>query len=153
MDDLVTETLHRAQIERACDGCEAELLLRPELGMSYQVVNPRLEFAGPAAALRSLWVFAFRPHASSDKHKHSNSTQYTRTWRGSGRMRIGHSELLTDALFEDPARDWMEIPPGVFHQGIAEASGWCVVSFHTVVAEELQDEPFAGVSHHYVGDD
>ena len=41
-------------------------------------------------------------------------------------------------------------PSGTFHQAIAGDAGWCVVSFQTVPAEELQDEEYSGATHHYI---
>jgi quercetin dioxygenase-like cupin family protein len=158
MQEYVSEPHHRAAIEEACAECEAELRRQPELGMAYRVVAPLLELAGPAASLRSLWVFAFTPRGESDTHRHSNSTQYTRAWRGQGRLRIGDPDRASEVILgppgaePDPAQDWVVIPPGTFHHAVAGEAGWCVVSFHTVPAAQLQDEPFSGAPHYYLGE-
>ncbi len=153
---LADEPQYRAAIERACDECEAELRARPGLEMTYRVVMPELKMPGEMAALRSLWVFAFAPGGESDIHKHSNSTQYTHTWRGKGSLRIGEPEhpnevQLPSSLDEGVTeREWIVIPTGTFHQAVAGAGGWCVISFQTAPATELQDEPYDGEPHYYI---
>ncbi|HWQ32320.1 MAG TPA: hypothetical protein VNQ79_05515 [Blastocatellia bacterium] len=153
MPELVNDaSCHRA-IEQACDACEAELQARPEVGMTWRVVFPRLELSGIASVSGSLWVFAFAPHGRSEIHKHSNSTQYTRAWRGQGTMRIGDPAQPADIYLPRAAEpDWVVIPMGVFHEAVAGADGWCVVSFQTVPAAELQEEPVAGAARHYAGE-
>jgi hypothetical protein len=153
---LVDEPQHRSAIERACNECETELRAQPALEMTYRVAIPELNLTGEMAALRSLWVFAFAPGGMSDIHKHSNSTQYTRAWRGEGCMRIGEPEHpnevplppASNAGMAEP--QWVVIPAGVFHQAVAGAGGWYVVSFQTAPATELQDEPYGGEPHYYI---
>jgi hypothetical protein len=153
---FVDDPQHRAAIERVCDECEAELRARPALEMTYRVVFPELKLTGEMAALRSLWVFAFAPEGESDIHKHSNSTQYTTAWRGKGSMRISepeHPSEITLTQSSDAGMTewkWIEIPPGVFHHAVAGAEGWCVISFQTVPATELQDEPYRGEPQYYI---
>jgi hypothetical protein len=156
MQEFVNQSQTRAAIERACDECEAELRAGSALEMSYRVVIPELELTGELAGMRSLWVFGFAPAGKSDIHKHSNSTQYTRAWRGKGAMRIGDPERAVDVALPPESeagaaeRQWSLIPTGVFHQGVAGESGWCVVSFQTAPATQLQDEPYEGESHFYL---
>ncbi len=152
MQELVNDANYYHAIEQACDECEQELLAQPGLSMTYRLVIPQLELEGEAASLRSLWVFAFAPNGVSDIHKHSNSTQYTRSWRGGGSLRIGDPASPVEISLppRKPEQQWVTIPPGVFHQGVAFETGWCVVSFHTVPGAELQDEPYEGESHHYI---
>jgi hypothetical protein len=156
LQEFVDQPLHRAAIEQACDECAAELRARPALEMTYRVVIPELKLTGEMAALRSLWVFAFTPGGESDIHKHSNSTQYTRAWRGEGSIRIGEPEhpdevQLPPSLLEGlTEQEWIVIPIGTFHQAAAGAGGWCVISFQTAPAGELQDEPYDGEPHYYI---
>ena len=159
LQEFVNEPQHRAAIDRACDECEAELRASPASEMTYRVVFQELKLTGEMAALSSLWVFTFAPNGVSDIHKHSNSTQYTRAWRGKGWMRVGDPDRpvevpLPPVLGNDETEwQWTVIPSGVFHQAIAGASGWCVVSFQTAPAIELQDEPYDGESHYYISED
>ena len=143
-------------IARACEACERELTENSNMAWTYRVAESDLNDAGIATPLKSLWVFAFRAGASSEIHKHSNSTQYTAVWRGEGRMKVGDSTAIEESQLNASAdgslmeREWVTIPPGTYHQAVAGGTDWYVVSFHTVVAEELQEEPLVGTSHHYV---
>ncbi|MBO0799160.1 MAG: hypothetical protein J2P31_10105 [Blastocatellia bacterium] len=154
IEEFVNQPQHRTAIDLACDECEAELRARPALEMNYRVVIPGLKETGTMSVLHSLWVFAFAPGGESDIHKHSNSTQYTRAWRGAGSMRIGDREDTEEARLPPPAdrkiHPWVVIPPGTFHHAVAGAEGWCVVSFQTAPAAELQDEPYEGEPHYYL---
>jgi hypothetical protein len=161
MQDFINEPQHRAAIDRACDECQSELCTRSPLEMAYRAVISELKLTGEMADLRSLWVFAFAPGGVSDIHRHSNSTQYTRAWRGRGWMRVGDPESPVEVALP-PAADanaieqqWTVISPGVFHQGASTADGadgWCVVSFQTAAATELQDEPYDGEPRYYIGE-
>jgi hypothetical protein len=150
IDQYVSEAPHREAIEQACDACEAELRARPGLPMTWRLVASALRLTGTAASLNSLWVFAFSPGGESETHKHSNSTQYTRSWRGRGRLRIGEPETavvlsLPPLETREAGQKWAVLPAGVFHQAIASDDGWCVVSFQTAAADDLQEELYSGV--------
>jgi quercetin dioxygenase-like cupin family protein len=155
MQHYVNRPDHIAVIEHACAECEVELRESSGLEMAYRAVIPHLQLAD-ADATFSLWVFAFAPEGESDTHKHSNSTQITCTWRGQGRLRIGEPDCASpispplQSPEHDPERDWVIIPPGVFHHAQADATGWIVVSFQTVPAEELRSEPHSGKPYHYL---
>lgn len=155
MQQYVNHPENRAAIEQSWAACEADLRAQAGLEMAYRAVVPRLELAN-ADAIFSLWVFAFAPNGESDTHKHSNSTQITCTWRGQGRFRIGEPENATvsapplQSPERDPKQNWIVIPPKVFHHAKAEASGWAVVSFQTVPAQELQNEPYLGEAQPYL---
>jgi len=156
LEEFVAQPQQRAAIDLACDECEAELRSQPALGMNYRAVIPELKGSGAMSVLHSLWVFAFAPGGESDLHKHSNSTQYTRAWRGSGAMRIGeleHPKLVPLPPATSANKDeqpWVAIPAGTFHQAKAGTAGWCVVSFQTAPAAELQDEPYNGEPQNYI---
>jgi len=154
--DYLNHPDQRAAIALRCAECESELRDHPHLEMTYRVVSSELELSGPGAPMKSLWVFAFRPGGESDLHKHSNSTQYSCTWTGLGKFRVGDPAtareitLTAQSTDHDPTQDWLVIPPATFHHAIASNEGWCVVSFHTVGAAELQDEPLDGTAQPYV---
>ena len=148
MDRYVSEAPVREAIEQACAACENELRANPSLGMTWRVVANDLRLPGAAIGLRSLWVFAFSPGGRSETHKHSNSTQYTRSWRGQGQLRVGEPESAVPLT--KPGPEWSVLPPNLFHQAIAGDVGWCVVSFQTVAAADLQEEPYSGTPHPYL---
>jgi len=151
--DYIDRPENRSEIERFCADCESELAGHPDLEMTYRLVSDDLDLPSSASALKSLWVFAFRPNGESDIHKHSNSTQYTLTRSGLGTMRIGNPETRrADHLLHPFATesDLAIIPPGTYHHAVASDEGWQVVSFHTVLSSQLLDEPFDGIPHPYV---
>ena len=155
MDRFVNEPSVREAIERACSDCEDELRANATLEETWRVVVNELSLPGTAAGLRSLWVFAFSPGGRSETHKHSNSTQYTRSWRGHGQLRVGEPDKAVPLALPPPAaagpgQEWVKLPPHLFHQAIAGDAGWCVVSFQTAAASELQEEPFSGAPHSYL---
>ncbi len=156
MEAFVARTEHSNAIDYACNECVIELQNQPGLEMTWRAVMPQLELTGSLKAVNSLWVFAFAPHGESDTHRHSNSTQYTRSWRGSGVLRIGNPESAVAVQLPPPEAErlqgeqWTIIPTGVFHRAIANEHGWCVVSFQTAPANELQDEPIEGTSSPYI---
>jgi hypothetical protein len=71
-------------------------------------------------------------------------------------MRVGGPEHSHDVVLppqlsaDDIEPQWTMISRGVFHQGVATSDGWCVVSFQTAPAAELQDEPYEGEPHFYL---
>ena len=156
MEAFVALTEHSTAIDYACNECVAELQNEPGLEMTWRAVMPQLELTGSMNAVHSLWVFAFAPHGESDTHRHSNSTQYTRSWRGNGVLRIGNPESAAVVQLPLPegegpqSEQWTVIPAGVFHRAIANEHGWCVVSFQSAPANELQDEPIEGTSSPYI---
>lgn len=155
MQQYVNRSENMAAIEQAWTACQADLHTQAGLQMAYRAVVPRLELTN-ADPTFSLWVFAFAPNGESDIHKHSNSTQITCTWRGRGRLRIGDPGAAIEfcpplpSPADNPAGNWAIIPPAVFHHAQAEADGWAVVSFQTVPAQELQNEPYIGAATHYL---
>ena len=156
MEEFVSRAEHSAAIDSACDECEKELENRPGVEETWRAVVPQLDLTGSLKAVGSLWVFAFAPHGESDTHRHSNSTQYTRSWRGNGVLRIGSPDSSVEVRLppsegEMTQREqWSIIPSRVFHRAIAREHGWCVVSFQTAPAAQLQNEPFEGTSSHYI---
>lgn len=155
MQFYVTQPENAATIEQAWAECENDLRTQPGLQMAYRAAVPKLELPD-TSTMFSLWVFAFAPNGESDTHKHSNSTQITCTWRGSGRLRIGDPAQAIEvvppspSIEQNPEGNWAVIPSSVFHHAKAAATGWSVVSFQTVPAEELQNEPYAGEARYYL---
>jgi hypothetical protein len=159
MRAYLSEGGNKAAIEQAVADCEAEL--RAGQTVAYRAAIPDIQIPGPGSLLRSLWVFAFAPHAASEIHRHSNSTQYTATWRGDGTLMLGPPDDVSEIALREAESDdvdasagadgssWVTIPAGVFHQATAGEEGWVVISFHTVPGDELQEEPLRGAAHYY----
>jgi hypothetical protein len=68
------------------------------------------------------------------------------SFQGSGDMQTREpAQWQSNALVSDPEapleRRWISIPPNVWHRPVVGANvDWTVVSFHTVLAEELIEE-------------
>ena len=96
--------------------------------------------------IRSSWVFVLRAGANTGAERHPNSHQRMMSFEGSGDMQTGElGKWESNVLVSDPdaplERRWITIPTNVWHRPIINAeTDWAVVSFHTVLAEELIEE-------------
>src|SRR4051812_30253225 len=98
------------------------------------------------AQIRSAWVFVLRAGADTGVERHPNSHQRMMSFEGSGDMRTGDPEQSQpNVLVSNPDAPmecrWISIPRNVWHCPVVGAEAdWVVVSFHTVLAEELIEE-------------
>jgi hypothetical protein len=96
--------------------------------------------------IRSSWVFLLRAGAASGAERHPNSKQRVRSWRGSGDFQVwsreGWQSHFLQNDFDVPLdQQWASIEVNVWHQAVVPPGGhWLVVSFHTVIADELMEE-------------
>ena len=96
--------------------------------------------------IRSAWVFVLRAGADTGAERHPNSHQRMMSFEGSGDLQtIEHGKWQSNVLVSDPKapleRRWISIPTNIWHRPVIDASAdWAVVSFHTVLAEELIEE-------------
>jgi len=109
-------------------------------------------------AIKSSWAFVLRAGANTGAERHPNSHQRMMSFQGSGDMQVqpessktrGQRTEVGDAwqsnmLISDSnaplEKRWISIPQNVWHQPvISKETDWVVVSFHTVLAEELIEE-------------
>ena len=96
--------------------------------------------------IRSAWVFVLRAGADTGAERHPNSHQRMMSFEGSGDLQTGgpghwQSNVLVsnpEALLE---QRWISIPQNVWHRPVVGVDAdWAVVSFHTVLANELIEE-------------
>ena len=107
-----------------------------------------LELYGTAAMpeeIRSSWVFVLRRGVTTGAERHPNSRQRMVSWSGAGDFQVHDgTRWRSHHLGSDPRapleKRWISIPPDTWHQGVVGDRDWLVVSFHTVVAEELIEE-------------
>src|SRR5213596_1686058 len=96
--------------------------------------------------IRSAWVFVLRAGADTGAERHPNSHQRMMSFEGSGDLQTGErGKWQSNVLVSDPdaplERRWISIPTNVWHCPVISAdTDWAVVSFHTVLAEELVEE-------------
>jgi len=96
--------------------------------------------------IRSAWVFVLRAGADTGAERHPNSHQRMMSFEGSGDFQTGEpGKWQSNVLVSDPdaplERRWISIPPNVWHRPVVgRDADWAVVSFHTVMADELIEE-------------
>jgi hypothetical protein len=78
--------------------------------------------------------------------RHANSHQRMMSFQGSGDMQTGEpgnsrSNILISDSKAPLEQRWISIPPNTWHRPVvSKDADWAVVSFHTVLAEELIEE-------------
>ena len=96
--------------------------------------------------IQSAWVFVLRACADTGAERHPNSHQRMMSLEGSGNLQTGEpGQWQSNVLVSNPdvplERRWISIPQNVWHRPlIGGEADWVVVSFHTVVADELIEE-------------
>jgi hypothetical protein len=113
--------------------------------MAWEVVPLDTFKGGLPDSIRSCWIFVIRGGAATGAERHPNSHQRSLSLMGSGvfELRDGsewraHSLSSTeDAGLE---RRWVSIPPLTWHRLFVGPEPWGMISFHTVVPEELIEE-------------
>jgi hypothetical protein len=132
----------RPVVERVC----AELARKKEACMTWEPIPLALFGRTLPAEIRSAWVFVLRAGADTGAERHPNSHQRMMSFKGSGDMQTGEpGQWQSNVLVSHPdaplERRWISIPPNVWHRPVVAADAdWMVVSFHTVVADELIEE-------------
>src|SRR5438552_2109727 len=136
----------RERIRPIVERVRTELARRKEALMAWKPI-PLTVFGGALApGVRSAWVFVLRAGADTGAERHPNSHQRMLSFEGRGDLQTGEQgNWQSNVLVSDPdaplERRWVSIPRNVWHRPVVGADAdWAVVSFHTVVAEELIEE-------------
>jgi hypothetical protein len=136
----------REKIRPIVERVRAELAGKKEALMTWEPI-PLAAFGGALPAeIRSAWVFVLRAAADTGAERHPNSHQRMMSFEGSGHMQTGEpGQWQSNVLVSNPElpleRRWISLPPNVWHRPVVGADAdWTVVSFHTVVADELIEE-------------
>jgi hypothetical protein len=142
---LRSEGVH-SQICPIVERVRAELCRKKEAVMTWESI-PLTVFAGALPReIRSAWVFVLRAGVDTGAERHPNSHQRMMSLKGSGDMRTGEpGQWQSNLLISNPEtpleQRWISIPQNVWHRPVVgKDADWTVVSFHTVVAEELIEE-------------
>jgi len=135
----------RVQISPIITRVQAELARKSEALMTWEPIPLELFGGALSAEIRSGWIFVLRAGADTGPERHPNSHQRMMSFQGKGDIRIKHDgRWHSNFLISEPApieRRWISIPPNVWHRPVVgKEANWVVVSFHTVLAEELIEE-------------
>jgi hypothetical protein len=142
---LRTENV-REQIRPVVERVRAELARRSEALMTWEPIPLSVFGRALPPEIRSAWVFVLRAGADTGAERHPNSHQRMMSFEGSGDMRTGElGQWQSNVLASNPEapleQRWISIPQNVWHRPVVgKGADWTVVSFHTVVAEELIEE-------------
>jgi hypothetical protein len=113
--------------------------------MEWETV-PLTTFAGRLPeSIRSCWIFVIRPNSATGIERHPNSHQRSLSLIGTGEFELyaggaWHAHPLVSADRGDLATRWVSIPPSTWHRLAVGPEPWGLLSFHTVVPEELIEE-------------
>jgi len=146
LDTVLRSGNIREQIRPVVERVRAELAHKSEALMTWEPIPLSVFGRALPAEIRSAWVFVLRAGADTRAERHPNSHQRMMSFEGSGDLQTGKpGQWQSNVLISDPAapleRRWISIPRNVWHRPvIGRDADWAVVSFHTVVADELIEE-------------
>ena len=142
---LQSETV-REQIRPIVERVRAELARKKEAVMTWEPI-PLIVFGRALPReIRSAWVFVLRAGVDTGAERHPNSHQRMMSFGGSGDMKTGEpGQWQSNELISSPdaplEQRWISIPQNAWHRPVVgKDADWTVVSFHTVLAEELIEE-------------
>ena len=124
----------------------AELARKKDALMAWEPIPLTVFGRALPPEIRSAWVFVLSADADTGAERHPNSHQRMMSFEGSGDLQTGapgqwQSNVLVSSSEVSVERRWISIAPNVWHRPVVGADAdWAVVSFHTVVADELIEE-------------
>jgi hypothetical protein len=142
---LKSETV-REEIRPIVERVRAELARKKEALMTWEPIPLAVFGRAFPREIRSAWVFVLRAGADTGAERHPNSHQRMMSFEGSGDMQTGEpGQWQSNVLVSNPEapleQRWISIPQNAWHRPVVGADAdWTVVSFHTVLAEELIEE-------------
>jgi hypothetical protein len=146
IDTILRSETVRQQIRPIVERVHAELAQKKDALITWEPI-PLSVFGRPLPReIRSAWVFVLRAGANTGAERHPNSHQRMMSYEGSGDMQTGEpGRRQSNVLISNPEapleRRWISIPQNCWHRPvIGAAADWVVVSFHTVLPEELIEE-------------
>ena len=146
LDTVLRSKNVREQIRPVVERVRAELARDKEALMAWEPIPLTVFGRALPPEIRSSWVFILRAAADTGAERHPNSHQRMMSFEGSGDLQTGgpghwQSNVLVsnpEALLE---QRWISIPQNVWHRPVVGVDAdWAVVSFHTVLANELIEE-------------
>jgi hypothetical protein len=145
LDEIVRQKSVRAVIDSLIPRVEQKLKADSEALLAWESVPMDTYGEGLPDMIRSSWVFIIRALTNSGAERHPNSHQYMMSYRGSGDLQVmigerWNSNLLVSDSGIEINNKWISIPPNNWHQVVTSKEKWIVVSFHTVLENELIEE-------------
>src|SRR5436190_6584825 len=146
LDTILRSEDVRERIGAIVERVRAELSRKNEAVMTWESLPLAIFGRALPPGIRSAWVFVLRASADTGAERHPNSHQRMMSFEGSGDLQTGEpgqwqSNVLVSSSEVSVERRWISIPPNVWHRPVVGADAdWAVVSFHTVVADELIEE-------------
>ncbi len=144
--DPVLAELHAAARAPAFAARVAELVRKLERQLDDAPATPMTWEPVPLGAfgrplppqIASCWVFVLRAGTELPAERHSNSHQRSLGLTGSGRFELRENGRWVPTAITPDA--WGSAPQGMWHRWFTGPDGLALLSFHTVVAEELMEE-------------
>jgi hypothetical protein len=146
IDTILQSETVREQIRPIIERVRAELARKNEALMTWEPIPLAVFGRALPPEIRSAWVFVLRAGVDTGAERHPNSHQRMMTFAGSGDMQTGGpGRWESNVLVSDPnaslEQRWISIPQNTWHRPVVgKDADWTVVSFHTVLAEELIEE-------------
>src|SRR4029077_17894303 len=146
LDAVLRSENVREQIRPIVERVRAQLARKKQALMAWEPISLTVFGQALPPEIRSAWVFVLRAGADTGAERHPNSHQRMMTFEGSGDMQTGEpSWWQSNVLVSNPEapleRRWISIPRNAWHRPVVgKDEDWAVVSFHTVVADELIEE-------------
>ncbi len=146
LDAVLRSENVREKIRLIVERVRGELARKEEALMAWEPIPLTVFGHALPPEIRSAWVFVLRAGADTGAERHPNSHQRMMSYEGSGDMQTGEpggwrSNVLVSDLNAPLEQRWISIPPNDWHRPVVgKDENWAVVSFHTVVADELIEE-------------
>jgi hypothetical protein len=146
IDTILRSETVREQIRPIVERVRTELKRNKEALMTWEPIPSTVFGRALPPEIRSAWVFVLRAGADTGAERHPNSHQRMMSFEGGGDMQTGEpGQWQSNVLISNPdaplERRWISIPRNVWHRPVVRRDAdWTVVSFHTVMAEELIEE-------------
>jgi hypothetical protein len=146
IDTIVRSENVREQIHAIVKQVRAELARKKNALMAWEPIPLSIFGGALPPEIRSAWVFVLRAGADAGAERHPNSHQHMMSFEGSGDLQTGElgqwqSNVLVSDLEAPLERRWISIPQNIWHRPVVgRDADWTVVSFHTVVADQLIEE-------------
>jgi len=151
LDAIVGSEEIRAQIYPIVERVRTALARNQKAQMTWELIPLTIYGGALPSEIRSSWVFVLRAGATTGAERHPNSHQRMMSFEAAGDLQVrtgadgGQGQWQSNFLVSEPdaplERRWISIPRNVWHQVVVpEGRDWVVVSFHTVLPEELIEE-------------
>ena len=134
-----------AHVDEIASSLEQELARKPDMVLVWKPIALGVYSVPLPSMIRSSWVFVLRADTVTGAERHPNSHQRMMSYRGAGDFQTKTdgpwcSHHLSSVPGTPLEERWISIPPNIWHQGVVAEKDWIVVSFHTVLEDDLIEE-------------